>query len=183
MRYLVRHVPEREQWLSHLQQHIPNLEIVRDRERVARTTFLAALELAGDDAAVHLEDDIVLTNDFVAKIEAVVAEHAKRVVQFFSLRKRDPELGSRLMPGRSFLMAQCFYLPAGWGPSLRANEVTWPRPTTGYAGTSDKMIQDWLAARRVSYWLHVPSLVQHRPIPSAINPKRPRVRQSPSFVI
>jgi hypothetical protein len=40
---------------------------------------------------------------------------------------------------------------------------------------------DWLATRGERYWLHVPSLVQHRVVPSVINRRRSSRRQSVTF--
>jgi GR25 family glycosyltransferase involved in LPS biosynthesis len=184
MRYIIRAVPEREHWIGEIIRQIPHLEIVRDASRNAMETFLRALLEAGDAPAVHLEDDVVLTSDFLAKAEPVIAAHPDRIVQFFSLRKGDAETGSRWMPGRSFGMNQCFYLPAGYSDLLYEYCAAWPGLNTkanSHFGGYDTMMAAWLGKRREQYWLHVPSLVQHRVTKSFIDPRRSSKRQSVSF--
>jgi hypothetical protein len=180
MRYIIRAIDEREHFLPEIIEQIPHLEIVHDLSRNAMDTFLRALMHANGDPAVHLEDDSKLTSDFLAKIEPAIAVRPDRVVQFFSLRKGDEKAGSRWMPGRSFLMGQCFYLPPGYARALGQYYVRWPRRREHPTGL-DTMIADWLGDRQERYWLHVPSLVQHRDTPSAINPRRSSKRQSVTF--
>lgn len=45
----------------------------------------------------------------------------------------------------------------------------------------DLMVADWLKGRREKYWIHVPSLVQHRTLPSLIDSRRSTKRQSQTF--
>jgi hypothetical protein len=154
--------------------------IIWDVSRNAMTTFLTALGYVGDDAALHLEDDIELTAGFNDKAAAVLAEHPDDVVQFFSNRAGDVTVGSRWEPGRSFMMNQCFYLPAGMSRDLLAYAPTWRRREehpTGY----DLMLADFLKDAGLLYWLHVPSLVQHMPWRSEINSRRSAVRASRTY--
>lgn len=178
---IIRACSERALFVDYLQRRLPEAVIVWDRRRDAMDTFLLALEAAGDGPALHMEDDVILTRDFAAKVEAVLAEHGDRPVQFFSLpRKRDVE-GSRMEPGRTFCMGQCFYLPAGMSRKLLAYAPKWPRRDEHPTGL-DLMVSDFLSAHRLRYWLHLPSLVQHRRLPSLIDPRRSKSRQSASFV-
>lgn len=177
----MRLVPERERWLPEIAAQIPQLELVCDVTRNPLDTFLLAMLTIGADAAVHVEDDIVLTSHFLEKIEAEISSRPNILQQFFSLRKTDTELGSRLMPGRTFCMAQCFYLPAGYAEAVYDYYPSWPgRVVHGNSG-SDLIVAGLLASRREKYWLHVPSLVQHRVARSAADPRRSSKRQSMSF--
>jgi len=180
MRYLVRTVPERIAWLKELRAQIPQLEVIRDRTRVAFNTFLEALAICGTDPAVHLEDDIVLTSGFVVKIEREIAARPDRLIQFFSRRKEDPARGSREMPGSGFSFNCCFYLPSGYAAALRDYGLRWPKRQANPGGY-DWMMGDWMKARGERYWLHVPSLVQHRVSPSIIDPRRAQRRVSATF--
>lgn len=179
MRYILRLVPEREQFVPEVLEQIPHLEIVRDQTRNSMDTMLRALLTTGDDPAVHLEDDIELTSDFRAKIEPEIERRPHELVQFFSRRKADREVGSRYEPGRTFLMTQCFYLPAGYAAALYDYYPRWDKRLR-YAAI-DIIVADWLAMRREKYWIHVPSLVQHRPVKSAIGHAGSN-RQSATFV-
>lgn len=179
MRYLIRAVPERAPMVDYLRARLPTAEVVWDQRRDAYDTFELALEAAGDDAAVHLEDDILLTKDFQSKLEAVVAERPGDVVQFFSMRGADLTVGSRY--DNHFLMAQCFYMPPGTSRELLQFSRQWPHREKDPTGL-DLMMQHWIKQGRGSYWLSVPSLVDHRECVSAINSRRSSKRQSKTFV-
>ena len=176
----MRLVPEREHWLPEILDQIPHLEIVRDHTRNARDSFLRNLLLVGDDAAVYLEDDIILTRDFTTKVEAVIAERPQHVINFFSLRD-DAAKGPRLMRGGSFSMNQCFYMPPGYASLLYDYHARWPERTL-HRAACDLFLGSWLKSRGESYWQHVPSLVQHRVARSVIDPRRSSKRQSRTFV-
>jgi hypothetical protein len=180
IRFLVRHVPERADFLPDLRRELPTLEVIQDRERNAMATWLDAMEHAGQDAVVHLEDDVIPTQGLEAKLRAVIDHKGEFCVQFFSIRPFDFQKGSRWMTGGGFSMTQCFYLPPGWSSELLGYYPSWPRRHVGVTAL-DWMVADWLKSWHERYWLHVPSLVQHRPITSAINPNRSTRRQSPTF--
>lgn len=181
MRYILRIVPEREHWLPEIVAQIPHLEVVRDDgARSAMDTFLRSLLHSGDDGAVHLEDDAQLTSDFTTKIETAIAEHPDHLIQFYSRHQADLEKGSRWMAGSSFTNNQCYYLPPGYAEALYDFYPTWPfrkQDPNGY----DILMAHWLRDTHKRYWLHVPSLVQHRRTRSVIDRRRSSNRQSASF--
>jgi hypothetical protein len=140
--------------------------------------------MAGDDPVIRLQDDIILTKNFLAKAEAVIAEHPDDVIQFFSMRKDDLTFGSRWCPGSTYLMNQCFYLPAGvsrqlidfyWSP-------TWARYYETHPTADDSMMATMFQSQRRKYFLHVPSLVDHQKTRSVVNPRRSSSRQSLTFI-
>jgi hypothetical protein len=166
--------------LDYLRGKLPALEVVFDTTRHSPDTFCAALKLAGTDPILLLEDDIVLTRDFLPKVEAVRRQLHRHVINFFSMRKADLSVGSRW--DRSYLMAQCTYYPPRYAASLLAFAPGWraTRPQDERGG-SDTMVNAWLRAIRQPYWLSVPSLVQHRNAKSRLGPRSSH-RQSPTFV-
>ena len=195
-RFVLRAVRSRQLFVDYLVERIPGLEIVWDQKQDAFETFRRALQHVGAEPAVHLEEDIVLTRDFCAKAEAVIALHPKHVIQFFSMRKADLAIGSRW--DRDFQMNQCHYFPAGFGQALLAYYPGWAarklrsmavdlsdtaarttalRKIQGY----DEMMKEWFKVTKIDYWIHVPSLVDHRIARSAIDPRRSSKRQSLTF--
>jgi hypothetical protein len=179
----MRLVPARAGWLPETLTQIPHLEKVLDLTRNPLDTFMRALLTIGDGPAVLIEDDVILTSGFMGKIEAAIAARPNVVQQFFSLRTRDAELGSRWMPGSSFCMGQCWHLPAGYAPAIYDYYPSWAgRAQHGLNSATDLIVAGFLASRRERYWLHVPSLVQHRRTRSVADPRRSSARQSPSFV-
>lgn len=191
MRIIIRTVPDpkRQPFVAYLKRHLPQAEWCVDQRyhdpslinRLKSTyNFLDALKMAGDGPCLHMEDDVILTKNFVAKAQAVIEEHPGVLVQFFSMRPTDLKLGSRW--DRKFMMNQCFYLPAGYSKLIEEYYWRWPLlHDSNHLGGYDEMMQDWPKERREDYWLHVPSLVDHRVAPSIANPKRSPKRQSLTF--
>jgi hypothetical protein len=156
-------------------------KIVWDTDRHAFHTWRSVMKAVGDGPAIVIEDDVRLVSDWRNRIEAVIAEHRDEVVQFFSMRNADLTIGSRSEPGRTFMMNQCYYLPAGAAKALLDFTEEWNHPgqenPTGY----DVAMAEWMKINKQRYWLHVPSLVDHEPWTSEINSRRPRNRQSLTF--
>lgn len=180
MRVIVRACRERTECIDYVNKHLPYAEILFDSTGNAMNTFLEAMILAGGVPCLHMEEDIYVTKDFKEKSEAVVSDRSSEVIQFFSMRGDDKKIGSRYDCGRTFMMNQCFYLPAGYSKLIYNYYPLWPKKNvhkTGY----DMLIGDFLKERKEKYFIYVPSLVQHRQCQSLINPKRSRSRQSITF--
>lgn len=170
----------REDFRDYLVKSIPGLEVIQDKDNNAMNTFLEALHFVKNGAAVHIEDDIILTENFVLKLDKCIQKRSHNVIQFFSMRKADIEVGSRWDYGGKFMMNQCFYLPPGYSRMIFNYYKDWGKKEehpTGY----DILIADFLRGRKEKYWIHVPSLVQHRKVRSLINPRRSTLRQSKTF--
>ena len=136
--------------------------------------------MAGENPCVHLEDDIVLCDNFYEKIINEIKKRPNDVIQFFSMRKDDLTVGSRYITGSKFCMNQCFYLPSGMSRELLEYGKTWKRikeHPTGY----DYLMADYFKEHKIKYWNVVPNLVDHFPMKSRINPRRSTKRQSFTF--
>jgi len=175
---IIRACRERQAWVDYLLDRLPGATVVYDTTRNAMNTFLEALRVAGDRPVIHMEDDVLLAKGFVCKAESVIGERPETAIQFFSMRKRDIQVGSRWEPGGTFLAGLCFYLPAGM--SERLLRFDWPRREEHPTGL-DLLVADFLRANKERYWLHVPNLAQHRFGKSLIDSRRSRYRQSLTF--
>lgn len=181
MRYVLCTTPGREAFRDYLVGRLHDLIVITDKVRSARETFREALATADSEPTVFLQDDIILTRAFRSKVEQRIAQYGHdKVHQFFSMRRADRTVGTRREPGRTFMMAQCFYLPAGYARNALAFSYVWPG-LQKHKAAIDTMLADLMKARRDHYWLHVPSLVQHRPCVSMIDPRRSRGRKSITF--
>lgn len=167
--------------VSEYQKAIPDLELCVDQNKDAYQNFLNALELAGDDPCVHLEDDIILCDDFVERVLNEIKKRPNEVIQFFSVKKKeDLEMGSRHMFGRRFMWNQCFYLPEKVGNEILEYGKTWEKrdnipPSYGL------MMAYYFDTKGMEYWNVVPNLVDHKHCISRIDPKRSTERQSCTF--
>lgn len=175
---IIRACRERQTWVDYLLDRLPGAVVVYDTTRNAMDTFFEALQVAEGRPVIHMEDDALLARRFGPKAESVIGEHPDTAIQFFSMRKKDIEVGSRWEPGRTFLAGVCFYLPAGM--SNRLLRYDWPRKVEHPTGL-DLMIADLLREGKEKYWLQVPNLAQHRFGRSLIDGRRSRYRQSLTF--
>lgn len=180
----------REHWVEELKSQIPNLEISFDNftdagkfKNTSYKNFQQALQMAGDDACVQLEDDIILCNDFYNKILKSISERLDEVIQFFSMRKKDLTIGSRYESGGNFLMHQCFYLPKGMAKKLfdYSFEFEDMCKQDEHISPNDLVTQYYFKEQKIKYWIHIPNLVDHKIAKSMIDKRRSSKRQSFTF--
>jgi len=177
-RIIIRAVKERQGYVDYLQQNLPDAEVCWDSTRNAMNTFLDSLRVAGDDAVIHMEDDAVLATNFRERVEEEIAKQPDKVIQFFSMRKGDIEIGSRW--DGNFLAAVCFYFPEGYSKELLSYFPVWGNRKAHPTGL-DTMIGDWLKKRKERYWVVVPNLADHQIGKSAIDSRRSSKRVSKTF--
>lgn len=167
--YLRRVMPERTEY------------VVDHEQNGAMHTFIRALEAAGDDPVVLMEDDVLVCVDFDRLLELEVSAHPDHHIQLFNRRnlfKGEDSLKDGLMaPGSTFSMNQCHYLPKGEAKLLLEfyNGNDWRRKLRQTAAY-DWLIADYLATWRQPYWVRRLSLVDHRVGRSSIDPRRARSR-------
>ena len=181
VRMIVKAVPDRIDYIKYLKENIPNSEWCIDKNKSAWDTFLRSLEMAGDDPCVHMEEDIILTSNFELKLNRVIEEMPETFIQFFSMRKKDLTEGSRW--DNNFLMNQCWYAPSGYSSKILKFAKDWAVNNLEiHPSGTDTMVCDFLKSRKEKYWIHCPSLVDHRVSKSMIDPRRSSKRQSLTFV-
>lgn len=182
MRHILRTCAGREDQAAYVKRVIPSVEVCFDEGLGAMGNFLKSLDMAGDDAAINLEDDIWITKNFEQKASSVINDKPSTVIQFFSMRKADLTVGSRWDAGASYLMAQCTYFPPKISKGILAYSKKYDR-LSHKSHPLDSMVGDYLNKTRQKYWIHCPNLVDHRVGKSIIDPRRASTnRQSFTFV-
>tara|TARA_R110000803_G_scaffold207394_1_gene275294 strand:+ start:117 stop:677 length:561 start_codon:yes stop_codon:yes gene_type:complete len=180
MKVIIKAVPVRKDCIEYLKNKLPDAIFCMDKKKCAMDTFLRSLEIAKDDPCIHMEEDIFITKNFMKKASAVIRQKPMSVVQFFSMRKADLTIGSRW--DRSFLMNQCFYAPPFYSRLMLEFSALWiPKNIEEHPNGTDAMVRDFLKYRKERYWVHCPSLVDHREGKSVIDPRRSSKRQSFTF--
>lgn len=173
LRFIVQAIERRANVVAYLQKHIPQLEASWDSSGKCIGGYLQVLDRACEDPFVLLEDDILLTKDFLPKIQRVIAQKPDQLIQFHSRCTKDQTVGSRYKSGREFYNHQCVYFPAGIAPQiLRFSAQEIYRDFTSPRSFSDVLTQDFLHHHRLKYWVSIPSLVDHLPDVSSVNPRR-----------
>lgn len=177
MRYIVRAIKSRRAFVEEILKQIPEAEVLWDTSGNAMQSYLNACLIAGEDPVVLLEDDIILTDNFKAKIEKVIEKYPEMLINFFSLSKK--HLAPHFKRGREYCMNQCEYLPPGFASRVLEAYKTWPdkeKHPTAY-----DFLVGYAWGRNTPYLVWCPSLVQHRQVKSAIDPRRSSKRQSVTF--
>jgi len=170
----------RENYAEYLHYKLPELIELKDESFDPMKNFMNALEVAEDDEAIHLEDDAILANDFQAKAGKVIDANPNMVIQFFSMRKADLTVGTRIENGSTFLAALCFYLPPKMSRGLRSYFPNWERRDEHPTGL-DLTIADYLKKTKQKYLIHCPNLADHRVGKSKIDSRRSSKRVSLTF--
>lgn len=154
--------------------------IVWDTEHDPFGTFLRVLDAFGDEAGWLIEDDVTLCADWPERAAQVAAEHPEDVIRAFSLTTTRGWL-----PGLAFYSMACTYFPAGAARAILDYAGTLSRQTHRQEALDqlhDHLVGLWLDHLGRDYWLHTPSLVQHREWPSLVDPRGRAVsRLSPTF--
>lgn len=178
VRYGVRVVKQRLPNIESYKEQIPNLEIFLDRYGHSFYSFIRALSDMCDDPVVLLEDDVILCDDFVKRVEMEIAKKPQEIIQFFSMRGKDSEVGSRY--DNKFSMNQCTYYPPGMCRKLV--DFYYDSRWRHHVGSgSDIFVREYLNTMRIKYWIACPSLVQHIEGKSVIDPRRSSRRTSKTF--
>lgn len=178
--FIVRTVAFGNRDITPLKKAIPNLVVMTDYNHDAMGNFLNAMRYT-DEPSVHLEDDIELCDDFVEKIKEAVNMYPDKIINFFSLRKKDYQLQKPYEElGSKFMMNQCNYIPKGFASQIADYYKIWERKAehpTGY----DILMADWMKSKKMKYIQWFPHLVNHLECKSLINPKRSSKRTDKNF--
>lgn len=178
MKYVVRAVHERQPFVDEILKQIPDAIVYYDDEHDAMKSYLhVCRDIIGTEPTVLLEDDVILTSNFIQKIEKVISKYPYVLINFFSLSKT--KTSPHLKKGREHCMAQCEYYPEGFGVKVADAYETWPLKETDPSGTDLLTGYAWGYSNNYLVWC--PSLVQHRQVKSVINPRRSTKRQSITF--
>jgi len=178
MKIIMRTTLERD--VSEYKKAIPGVTFSIIKKHDAYENFQNALKMAGNDSALHLEDDIILGCNFIERANSFIQANKNAVIQFFSMRSEDITIGTRLIGGAKFLAALCFYLPAGMSRDILIYSYSWERRKEHPTGL-DLMVADYLKKNRLKYLNICPNIVDHKVGKSLINSKRSSKRVSLTF--
>lgn len=179
MMYVIRAVRERAEYVEEILKQIPQAIVYWDDEyHDAMKSYLHVCKnIVGDNPAVLLEDDIILTSNFTEKIERIINEYPEILINFFSLSKK--HTAPHFKRGREYCMNQCEYFPKGFARKVVEAYQVWPDREKEPNAYDYLVGYAWGYGKPYLVWC--PSLVQHREVKSIINPRRSSKRQSITF--
>ena len=182
---VVQHDPRRADLLPRLLPDLPGAQVVYDPEpdgkRNPWRTYLACLQAAADSDAgwsLLIQDDAIVCLDFLATVEKVIAARPDSPICLF-------------IPGVGLLrqaMLDACYRGKQWAEIPRPAfvpvvAVVWPRadveallayveakPFARGRTSDDANVAEWMRVTRRTFWMTVPSLVDHPDdVPSLMN--------------
>lgn len=163
-----------------------NIAICPDQHRDPMRAFIGTLSALGESAGLAMEDDVLLCNGFLERVQEAVDQAPDNLpLQFFSLKPTDVERGTGTRAPSSFSSTPCVYYPPGMAADLVDYYERTPLWRDGHpehpTGT-DLLVRDYLVKTKTPYWLVMPNLVDHQRFESAINARRSKSRQSVQFI-
>lgn len=132
-----------------------------------------------------LEDDVCLSPVFAATVPTALADAPGEAVTFFSRSVRDIECLQRGERWRrqspsSFYMAQAIAVRSSVLDGFSAWAPSWYEAHPEHNRAADLLLGAWLSMAKARLVAHIPSLVQHRRVPSTL-PHHHGARQSESY--
>lgn len=184
--FIIRTCKQRIDRITEYKELIPSVNIVYDGigNPMANMKAAISLQIKSKSNAVYLEDDIILCDNFILKINHEISKRPIDFIQFFSMRKNDIIYGSRYINGSLYLMNQCFYMPLFIAEMVyNSFDEFETNRTDNRVGGTDILIQYVLKKYKLKYWNVVPNLVDHEIGVSAIDKRRSSTnRQSFTFM-
>lgn len=181
--YVIMSHPSREQYaeelfLQLLDQNINYLAIETDRENLgvwenAKHAWLRPAVKPGANYRIVIQDDAILCDNFIQKAETFIEQHAGHVISFYY--GDNPQAHKEIKPDYFDTMlnhAVCLAIPTAEIEDM-IQYCDFQPECTG----DDMKIRRWLITNGRTCRYSNPSLVQHRDIPSIVDPTKP-VRQS-----
>ena len=197
LRYYVQAIPQRAAYVQYLQQRLPNCTVHWDTQRNATLAFQELLALPGSEAAVFVEDDALLCQNFAEEAERRILLYPEAVHSFIFLKlDNDPFFAPDRLSDydgvlwdrpRRFVGTQGWYAPAGFAAELSSMIAEGRRNEGEFIPTLAKFKQRTMRQRHpdnlpqdllVSYFLYgrkerfahwFPGLVNHREGQSFMN--------------
>jgi hypothetical protein len=184
LRFIVRAVPSRAEYINYLQKELPTAEWIIDHDyQGAMFTYLQALESLDNKSGILMEDDALLCSGFIKKAEEEIARRSFDFINFFSMRKADLEIGSRWYS--DYTCNVCTYIPEDHADKILVwHKKYWiPASYEGNKSTSacDLFLRSYFKAHKIKCWIVVPNLIDHRIGKSAIDSRRSSKRISKTF--
>lgn len=140
------------------------------------------------DGVVMMEDDLKLCNGFRERLEKVLSEHKRDIVQFFERALAKKPLKRGWQNGGQFFSCVCYYMPARftevfnrerWKKSFK--EDYFPKRHEPWGYPIDTYIAYVLGSNKMVYWRELPYLVQHLDFKSTLGGRSTK-RQSKYFI-
>jgi GR25 family glycosyltransferase involved in LPS biosynthesis len=188
LKYILTTCEGREHLAANIKAQIPeaivNFDDFNDSGKFTSTAWFnyqRGWKLAGDSPCVQMDDDIILTSNFKEKITAVIEKYPNDIIQFFSMRKKDIDIGTRMETLSNFMMQQCYYLPCGVAAKIYEFSREFYEYTEDRFCPSDFVISDWGKRNKRTYVIYCPNLVDHMDTVSKIDKRRSSKRQSKTF--
>lgn len=179
-----------EELLDDVRRHCPGaalITITHDPDEPPRVDFprlMTAAEKSGRPWVLQLEDDVALAPTFGRDALAIELDDVDLLSLFSrsSMDLEDLEQGRsiRRVGPKSFSMSQAFFLRSEFAAGIESFSERWYEQHPQHQRAADLLLGAYLSQHKARCFIRVPSLVQHRRLPSTL-PGHRGARQSESF--
>lgn len=171
-----------------MKEQLPFLKVVMCSRETVFNEHVKSFDIEDDyDGLVMFEDDILLCNDFLKRLEKTLSGHENELVSMFESACSKAPLYSSYRKGRIFAWNQCNYYPKDICKKL-ADKSMMPKFKEFYFKRYsiwnypiDTYIAFVLNYHKIDYYMAIPFLVQHLDLASNFK-GRSRKRISKYFI-
>ncbi|MDR2408360.1 MAG: ParB N-terminal domain-containing protein [Bacteroidales bacterium] len=108
MRYIVHAISN----VRDLFSKIPQLEVCSGNIENEFDIFIKSVQLAGFDSCVHIQDSLIVCENFCQEAESIISRYSDAIIQFYSVNKDDLRYGSRWISSGRNWAGGCYYIPS-----------------------------------------------------------------------
>lgn len=174
IKYFIRTTKERKLDESISRELGEDYTLLIDTEHKPVESFIEQLKTISDYDSVLLEDDVILCKDFKSRIEGVIKQYSKDVINFFT---KPDFYFTTTKTLEVFRSNQCTYYPKGVSNLIAECMLSFNDTKTAY-----DIIEHWaLQKLNLPHVQYRPCLVQHIDNKSIISPGCHK-RRSPYFI-
>ena len=172
---IIQATPKRKAYVDGLIQQLSDVKVVYDDGKGPMDTFLESLI---EEAHIHLEDDVILCEDFEVKAQQYIDAQPNNIINFFRMGKNM----ERCCSASTFSSTVGFYLPNNYGFRIKEFYGVWSKSEEGQKNPTgfDTLIRRYAIVQGLKYVMAIPNLVDHRQGPSELGPRNSN-RRSHTF--
>lgn len=136
-----------------------------DTERRPIDSFIKSLEIIGEEAALLLEDDLILCQNFLEEVNKAIERFPNKIINFF----QRPIYYRQIVESQDIEFNQCTYYPAHTAGKIAEVMKTLPRISTGQKKNMYSLLES-TALKQLGWTLiqYRPHLVQHKDLDTTL---------------
>ncbi len=166
----------RKEFIPYLQDILGDAEVIWDKENNCLETRIRCLEhhiKSGKEYGITIQDDAILADNFKKKAEDFINSIGEEAVYNFYYKKGQPEqpVTEAVRSGKNYIKERRLWNEIGFAMPVKLMQemIDYLTPILKRGSKKDWQIQYFLTKKKIPVYFSLPSLVDHRIIPSILN--------------